>query len=256
MSQRTQQYRYVVSLLFAGLLLAGGGWAGLRSLRISENPLPWVGGAFLALCLLCWRVRTAFAREPGKLPAAWFPGLANQITVFRGLLVSLAAGFLFIDPPAGFAAWIPVMLYSTALILDGFDGFVARLRKETSAFGAFLDLDLDAWGTLIGILLAIHAGGLPVWYIPAGIVYYLFAFGRWRREKRGLPLHPLPESRYRRSVAVIQWLLIVLALLPVTLPMEIGGAAAPIMTAMLAGFLRDWWIVTGYALPAFLRTIP
>ena len=119
-------------------------------------------------------------------------------------------------------------------------------RMETSAFGTFLDRDLDALGTLIGVLLAIHYARLPDWYILAGIAYYLFACEEWWREKRGRSLHPLPASRYRRHVAVVQSVFIALALLPVTVLPKSDITAALVMIPVLAGFLRDWWIVAGY----------
>jgi CDP-diacylglycerol---glycerol-3-phosphate 3-phosphatidyltransferase len=250
MSHRTRQHRYVTGLFFAGLLLIGGGCALLQGAWIPGSIFRWTCAALLALSVLIRRILTAFAKDPGMLPEACFPGLANQITIFRGLLICLLAGFLFLNPPAGLPAWIPGILYSTALILDGFDGYLARLRKETSAFGAFLDRDLDALGTLIGILLAIHYARLPEWFILAGMAYYLSALGEWRREKQGLPVHPLPASRYRRYVAAVQSLFIALALLPVTPLPKSGIAAALVMIPVLAGFLRDWLAVSGYDLRA------
>jgi CDP-diacylglycerol--glycerol-3-phosphate 3-phosphatidyltransferase len=204
----------------------------------------------MALLLLIWRILSAFPKEPGKLPDSYFPGLANQLTIFRGLLLCLLAGFLFLNPPEGFLAWIPGFLYSATLIIDGFDGYTARLRRETTAFGAFLDLDLDALGTLISVLLAVHYARLPDWCILTGMAYYLFAFGKWQRKKRGLPLHPLPASRYRRSVTVVMWVFIALALLPVTVLPKSDMMAALVMIPVLAGFLRDWRIVAGYDLRA------
>jgi CDP-diacylglycerol---glycerol-3-phosphate 3-phosphatidyltransferase len=251
MPHRYRQYRYVAALFIAGLLLIGGGGTlYLQGKWAPETMARWSCAALLALSVLIWRILTAFAKEPGKLPDACFPGLANQLTIVRGLLISLLAGFLFLNPPTGFPAWIPGILYTAALIMDGFDGYLARLRKETSAFGAFLDRDLDALGTLIGILLAVHFGRLPDWYILAGMAYYLFAFGQWWRVKQGLPLHPLPASKYRRQVGIVQSLFIAAALLPVTLLPKSSMAAALVMIPVLAGFLRDWLCVTGYDIRA------
>jgi len=247
---RYRQHRYVVAVFFSGLLLISGGHALLQSTWFPENAFRWTCAAVLALPVLIWRIRIAFAKEPGKLPDACFPGLANQLTIFRGLLICLLAGFLVIDPPDGFLAWIPGLLYSTALILDGLDGYLARLRKETTAFGTYLDRDLDALGTLIGVLLAVHYTRLPAWFILAGIAYYLFACGQWWRKKRGLPIPPLPVSRYRRYVAVVQSVFIALALQPEAVIPKSDLTAALVMIPVLAGFLRDWWIVDGYALRA------
>ncbi len=250
MSHRYRQHRYIAAVFFAALLLIGGGSALLQSTWILEKVCRWTCAAVLALLILIWRILIAFAKEPGKLPEAYFPGLANQLTIFRGLLICLLVGFLFLNPPEGFLAWIPGFLYSTALIMDGFDGYLARLCKETSAFGAFLDRDLDALGTLIGVLLAVHYTRLPDWYILAGMAYYLFACGEWWREKCGLPLRPLPASRYRRHVAVVQSVFIALALLPVSVLPKSDMTAALVMIPVLAGFLRDWRIVAGYDLRA------
>ncbi|HEY5497269.1 MAG TPA: CDP-alcohol phosphatidyltransferase family protein [Syntrophales bacterium] len=250
MSHRYRQHRYIAAVFFAALLLIGGGDALLQSTWIPEKVCRWTCAAVLALLILIWRILIAFAKEPGKLPEAYFPGLANQLTIFRGLLICLLVGFLFLNPPEGFLAWIPGFLYSTALIMDGFDGYLARLCKETSAFGAFLDRDLDALGTLIGVLLAVHYTRLPDWYILAGMAYYLFACGEWWREKCGLPLRPLPASRYRRHVAVVQSVFIALALLPVSVLPKSDMTAALVMIPVLAGFLRDWRIVAGYDLRA------
>jgi CDP-diacylglycerol---glycerol-3-phosphate 3-phosphatidyltransferase len=250
MSHRTRQHRYVAALFFTGLLLIGGGCILLRSAWIPGNLLQWACAAILALFILIRRILTAFAKDPGRLPEACFPGLANRLTAFRGLLTCLLAGFLFLDRPEGLLAWLPGSLYSAALILDGFDGYLARLRHETSAFGAFLDRDLDALGTLIGVLLAVQYGRLPDWFILAGMAYYLFALGQWRRKKRGLPLHPLRASGYRRHVAVVQSVFIALALLPMTIFPESGIVATLVMIPVLAGFLRDWLTVSGYDLRA------
>src|SRR5512138_2637477 len=122
MADRTQQYRYITALCCAGLFLIGMGWALLQRVWVPENASRWVLGALLALTLLGWRIRAAFAQEPGKLPEACYPGLANQITVFRGLLVSLLGGFLLAGTPGGPAAWIPAILYSAVLVLDVVDG--------------------------------------------------------------------------------------------------------------------------------------
>jgi CDP-diacylglycerol--glycerol-3-phosphate 3-phosphatidyltransferase len=250
MSHRTRQHRYVAVFFLAGVLLTGGGCILLQGAWIQGNLFQWACSSLLALSVLIWRIRNAFAKGSENLPETWFPGLANQLTAFRGLLSCLLAGFLFLDPPEGLLAWIPGSLYATALILDCFDGYLARLRHETSAFGAFLDRDLDAMGTLIGVLLAIQYGRLPDWYIVAGMAYYLFSLGQWRREKKGLPLHPLRASGYRRYVAVVQSVFIALALLPATLLPKSAVTAALVMIPVLAGFIRDWLIVSGYDLRA------
>jgi len=251
MFHRYRQHRCIAAVFFSGLLLISGGYTLLRSTWTPENASRWACAAVLALPVLIWRIRIAFAKDPGKMPEAYFPGLANRLTIFRGLFICLLAGFLFPKSPEGFLAWLPGFLFSTALIMDCFDGYLARSRKETSAFGTFLDNDLDALGTLIGVLLAVHYTQLPDWYILAGTAYYLFACGEWWREKRGLPLHPLPASRYRRYVAVIQSVFIAISLMPVRVLSKSDMTAALVMIPVLAGFLRDWLIIDRKGLRAW-----
>ena len=236
----------MMTVFFAGLLLIGGGYVLLQGARLRENAGSWLGAALLTLPVVLWRIVLAFPKEPGELPQLFFPGLANRLTIFRGLILCILAGFLALNMPEGGLAWIPGLLFIAALILDGLDGYAARLRNETSSFGAFLDPDLDAMGTLIGTLIAIRYGRLPGWYVLAGMAYYVFVFGRWMRKRRGLPLCPLPDRNDRRLASVLQSVFISLALLPgLPLPMT-GMPAALVMIPVLAGFIRDWRTVTGY----------
>jgi CDP-diacylglycerol---glycerol-3-phosphate 3-phosphatidyltransferase len=250
MFDRYRQRIYVSAVFFTGLLLISGGHAFLQSAWVPETTYRWPCTAVLALTILIWRILIAFEKEPGMLPEVYFPGLANQLTIFRGVLICLLAGFLFLPSPEGSLAWIPSLLYSTALIIDGLDGCLARFRKEISVFGTFLDRDLDALGTLISILLAVHYACLPDWYILSGIAYYLFTCGEWWREKHGLPLHPLPASRYRRYVAFLQSVFISLALLPVAFLTKSDMTAALVIIPVLIGFINDWRIVSGYSFRA------
>jgi len=77
MFHRYRQHRYVAAVFFAGLLLLSGGYALLQSSWIPENACRWTCPAVLALPVLIWRILIAFAKEPGKLPEPYFPGLAN-----------------------------------------------------------------------------------------------------------------------------------------------------------------------------------
>ena len=70
-----------------------------------------------------------------RLPALITP---NRITVFRGLLI-MPILVLHRDHPliAGFGIFLP------AMVLDAFDGPLARHRGEVSESGAFLDATVD-----------------------------------------------------------------------------------------------------------------
>ncbi len=235
----------IVIVLCLGIISLGGGCTLLQWSGNPGNPLWWLAAGGLTLALVLWRIAVAFTKEPRDLPVAFFPGLANRLTILRGILLCGFTGFLFLELPGGIFAWIPGVLFGAFLLLDCFDGCLARRRSEISAFGAFLDRDLDGMGTLAGILLIISYERVPAWYILPGSAYYVFGVAQWMRQKLGQPLYPLPPSRFRRYASVLQSVFILLVLLPIPLFPGTGFAAALFAMPVVAGFLRDWRSVAG-----------
>ena len=68
-------------------------------------------------------------------------GIANHLSLARGLIASLIAGFLFSPWPTGFLAWLPCLLYLTAYLLDFFDGYYARRTDQVTLLDGKLDLE-------------------------------------------------------------------------------------------------------------------
>jgi len=64
-------------------------------------------------------------------------GIANHLSLARGLIASLIAGFLFSPWPTGFLAWLPCLLYLTAYLLDFFDGYYARRTDQVTLLGCW-----------------------------------------------------------------------------------------------------------------------
>ena len=107
-------------------------------------------------------------------------------------------------------------------------------------------MEYDSLGMLIVTLLAVWYGQLPWWYLLLGLARYLFVFGLWWREKRGLPNRDLPHSVHRRVFAGFQMGFMSSVLWPI-MPSEfatIAGTAFALPTAL--GFLRDWLLVIGW----------
>lgn len=238
---RRRERQFIRTFLCIGLIGLGSGYALLQTAWDAEGTGRWLAGGILMLPAVAWRIAGAFETDSRSLPVAFFPGMANRITALRGLILCGLFGFLFSDPPRGTFAWAPAVLFIATLLLDGLDGYVARRRGETSAFGAFLDRDFDGLGTLAGVLLIVRYGRVPSWYIVMGLAYYLFILAQWTRRRRGLLLLALPPSTYRRCAAGLQSAFIAFALLPVPqaaaiLPIFAVAVAVPV----LAGFLRDW----------------
>lgn len=162
--------------------------------------------ACLVFCLLVLGV-SAFAIR--HLGSASF-GRANCVTLLRATLATLLAGFLVAES-SGELLWLSVVLASTALLLDGVDGWLARRFGEESHFGARFDMETDAALIMILAGLAWHFDRVGAWILLAGLMRYAFVLaGRlWPRLQR-----PLPPSRRRQTVCVVQVLMLLLCLMP------------------------------------------
>jgi CDP-diacylglycerol--glycerol-3-phosphate 3-phosphatidyltransferase len=233
---------------------------------------PWLAAFFLNAPLLRQRPVTALALLPGLAVAAsvqhqlarhlranhrpgeedrLFPtlGAANWITLLRAAAVVSLAGLLPRALPGGNSlpeglVWAPGVVYLGVALADLLDGMVARRRNRVTELGKRLDIATDAAGLLAASLLAVGLGRLPVVYLLVGLAYYPFVFGIWLRQKRGLPLIALQPRPYARIIAGFQMGLVAMALLPIFNPAFTFVAAWIFMTPLLAGFLRDWLVVS------------
>lgn len=174
-------------------------------------------------------------------------GLANHLSLLRGVLLAFLGGFLFSPRPVGALAWAAGVLYTTAIVIDYGDGIVARLTNHPSVLGEKLDTELDALGILIAPALGVWWGQLPFWYLLVALAYYLFVLGKWLRTRRGKPVYALPPSAIRRPLAGIQMGFISAVLWPVLTPPFTWWAGTLVMIPFLAGFVRDWLVVSGRA---------
>jgi CDP-diacylglycerol--glycerol-3-phosphate 3-phosphatidyltransferase len=241
------------------IVLGGAAVASASVLAGCLGAAPGWGAAFAALALPGWLVVSAtlwrargLAAEPAGGDAArdggaiTSLGAATRITLLRGLLVSLTAGFTLI-PPVGAARWIPAALYATAALADRWDGAVARRRGQVTAMGAHLDGAMDALGLLAAPLVAVTRERLPPWYLVLGAAYYVYRGAIEVRRRLGLPLHPARVSRrpLTRIFAGLQMTLVAVALPPV-LPLAVTAPTATVlMVPTLAFFVRDWLLITG-----------
>jgi len=176
-------------------------------------------------------------------PQAWL-GLANWLTLTRGMLVALLAGFVFAPMPWGWMAWIPAILYGVERFVDLLDGYVARVTRFESRLGAILDMEFDGLGILIASAVAIQFGKIPAWYLLLGLARPLFVLGIWLRQWLGWRVHPLAESDLRRIVAGVQTAFVAVVLAPI-LPSELTLFAAYLFAIpLVASFVRDWLVVS------------
>ncbi|MGH9320616.1 MAG: CDP-alcohol phosphatidyltransferase family protein [Vicinamibacteria bacterium] len=165
-------------------------------------------------------------------------GSPTHLTMVRGLLISVAAGFL-LEPAVSAPA------YSLAALLDHTDGRLARCQKRETRLGSRLDMEIDAVGVLVASLAGIGMGKLPPWYLAIGLARYLFVLGiEWRRRFGESSVRELDPSRLRRLLAGFQMGFLAVMLWP-PIPAAVSrNAAYAFGGATLLMFARDWLIVS------------
>lgn len=202
----------------------------------------------LALWALCWQQawqRRTRNRAAPDAPLHASLGLANQLSLLRGLLIAATGGFLLQLPDAPLLIWVAAACYSVAAILDRVDGFVARRTRQTSLLGAELDTVYDALGLVIAPVLAVLLGKVHASYLLVSVAYYLFVLARSRRERLGLPVYPLLPSTLRRTLAGFQMGYVAVVLWPPFAAELTRLAGFAFMLPLLAGFVVDWLVVSG-----------
>lgn len=173
-------------------------------------------------------------------------GPGNLLTIVRGMLLMLLAGFMFSPMPQGGLEYLPGILYACAAIADLFDGYLARISKQQTRLGEELDMSLDGLGLLIASFLLVWYGQVPTWYLLVGLARYLFLIGIWLRKLTSRPIFPLAVNSARRPFAGAQMGFAAVMLFPIFSPPGTFLAAALFAVPFLTGFLFDWFTVSGY----------
>jgi len=177
------------------------------ALALSIEALLGVDPAFVrrALALNCVGGALVLALAARYLDAPSF-GAANLVTLLRGALTLLLVAVLTApatakSTPAAAAGWLLVVLAVPAVVLDGFDGRLARQRGEASTFGARFDMETDALLILVLAALAWQFAKAGPWVLLAGLLRYLFVAAGY-----ALPWlsRALPSSRRRQTVCIVQ----------------------------------------------------
>lgn len=169
-------------------------------------------------------------------------GWANRVTLLRGMLVAILAGAILFPDFMAQHADVMSTLALGALILDGLDGWVARLTRSATAFGARFDMELDAFFILVLCLSLIVLDKVGAWVLLIGLMRYGFIlagrFWPWLTRE-------LPESRRRKTICVWQALTLLCGLLPLTSSVMASSIAALSLLLLALSFLVDirWLLV-------------
>lgn len=218
--RRTACLELIVGMiLLLCLALSAQGAFGLSRVFIAQSLIVY---AIIAV-LVVWKL-------PLHLPNRQF-GAANRVTLLRAVLVALLAGAIGQGALAPTALWALTGAAAVAAALDGLDGWTARRRDLCSPFGERFDWELDAFFILVLATLAFDQGKAGVWVLASGALRYLFVLaGRIVPRLRA----PLPPSRRRQVICVIQILILVVVLAPVIAP-TIAALLAALGLGLLAG---------------------
>jgi phosphatidylglycerophosphate synthase len=245
-----------VAFRHSALVSLGGGGVALvvlalgvrQGLGLSDLFLPKALAAYLAIAF------TLLAHLPAEAPGRRF-GPANQVTLARAVLAALLLAVVGEGPDgAGRLAWAAACAAAVAAALDGVDGWLARRTRTGSPFGARFDMETDALLVAALALLVWQLGKAGPWILAAGLLRYLFvAAGRvWPWMRR-----PLPPSRRRQAVCVVQVLTLIAALLPVLPPPSSEGVAAAGLAFLCYSFARDTaWLARGARRPTHEEPMP
>jgi len=168
----------------------------------------------------------------GRFTAQGPFGAANAVTSLRlALVVAIAA-----STRAGPALAIALVLF---LALDGVDGYLARVTRAGSRFGARYDMETDALLVLVAGLKLFAAGRLGAFVVIPGLLRYTYAAAVvLLPEGRG----EAPRSLLGRSVFAVVVLAFSVSAWPL---LERHGAVTATATALIVlsfarGVLYTW----------------
>ena len=101
----------------------------------------------------------SFLFRSGRRSAA--SGLANLITASRLVLLGMVVAVIYLV--TGWWQLLTVPLLILVFASDGFDGYVARKRHETSAFGAWFDISSDRVVEYVLWIVFADLDWVPLW---------------------------------------------------------------------------------------------
>ncbi len=132
--------------------------------------------------------------------------IPNTLTLLRLLAApGVPVMFLYFNRP--WADFLALALFVGAAITDWFDGYLARLWKQESRFGAMLDPIADKAMVVIAIMVLTGYNGMNAWLIlPATAILFREVFVSGLREylgdRAGL-LKVTPLARWKTTAQMV-----------------------------------------------------
>lgn len=176
-------------------------------------------------------------RYAPEAPAGRGLGPANRVTLGRAALALAIMPLALQTGPLGAPVyWWIIAVSTVAMVLDGFDGWVARRSGSATPFGARFDMELDAALLMALSVLVWRSGAAGPWVLLIGGIRYLFvAAGQvWPALRAALP----PRWR-RKAIAVVQGVALLVALGPIIPPWLAALGAAEALALLVWSFAAD-----------------
>ena len=165
---------------------------------LSENFVYLLIGAFASFCYFIISCRDTLRQlQP-------FGGYANWVTGFRFILISGLMMFLsslsFVELGAGLIVFVS---------LDGVDGWLARKYKQSTTFGQYFDMELDALFVMMMCCYYFSFKEIGIWILFPGLLRYLYRIGIDIFPKKSFRES---KKRYASTIAGIFFTILILVL--------------------------------------------
>jgi len=108
--------------------------------------------------------------------------IPNTLTILR-LIAAPGVAIMFLYFARPWADWFAMLLFIGAAVTDYFDGYLARLWKQESRFGAMLDPIADKAMVVIALVVITGFSGMDPWILlPATVIIFREIFVSGLRE--------------------------------------------------------------------------
>ena len=183
--------------------------------------------------------------------------IPNILTVLR-LIAAPGVAILFLYFQRPVADWFALVLFVTAALTDFLDGYLARLWKQESKFGAMLDPIADKAMVIIALVIIVGLSTadklvMDAWILlPATVILFREVFVSGLREFLGASAGTLKVTNLAKYKTTVQ--MIAIAVLFAKGVFEhhylklIQGMDAKIYGDVMSGAIEDVNGVVGYAM--------
>ena len=130
--------------------------------------------------------------------------IPNILTIARLLAApGVAVMFLYFDRP--YADWFALLLFLIASVTDWFDGYLARVWRQETKFGAMLDPIADKAMVVIALMVIVGYSSMSPWLVlPATFILFREVFISGLREFLAKLNTDMPVSKLAKYKTTFQ----------------------------------------------------